>query len=1206
MHTATPFTPLTIDIQNTSLIEASAGTGKTYGIAALFARLVLLEKMPVESILVVTFTKDATAELKTRLRARLDNLLHILEKVPDAAENSDGLMAYCADKHPKDAFIPALLSQALKQEAQAKLILRLKAAIVQFDNAAIFTIHGFCQRLLRDYAFLCQVPFDMELSSSGAIERFLTPAQDFWRTRVATDPVLANLAFENKATPRSVLEELIPFIGRPYLKPATAENRLADIQEAVETVWQTVRSRLPELEETFWKIHPGLNGSSYRQKNFTEQFAEWKKSAERNTLPGHSKYFEKLDQDALTKGLKKGVIADEQAFAELAVLAELGEHILVLEEAEEEAFIRLKLDLLDYLKQNLAEQKKSRKERSFDDLLTDVHHALTATPYGEKLAQTISENWRVALIDEFQDTDPLQYEIFSTAFIRQGTPLFLVGDPKQAIYKFRGADIYAYLKAARDAEHHYTLATNHRSHQELVGNINRLFMQKTHPFVLNDIRYPEVEAARKEGRLNPKQASFRVRWLIDENGDTPAQRDPLRRLSARYCADEIADALNRAAKGEYRLGDRALEAGDIAVLVRKGEQGRLIARELKKRNIQSVIQSRESVFAAEETLAIAALIRFWLEPQKTEFLRFVLGSVLFQYTADQLYELNQNEQLLSEWTDAAAEALEIWQQRGFYAAIQYFSTRYRIESRLLAGKNERSLTNFNQVLELLTEEDEESHSPFSLLQWLQNEINAAEKGNQDKEKTLRLESDEELVKIVTIHASKGLQYPLVYCPFAWEAQKNQPEGWQILQRSDQTAELCYASQLSEDDKQQLNEENLGEDLRLLYVALTRAEEQVTVYAAYCNDTPNNSLAYLLNGNAETRPDEVEAAYSALEKSNRPSLLKQDWQRFLGIPEPQSGCEWLDSVPTPSGYTPDHNRQTAYHATALPKRSFEFIKHTSFTALSSQTSTIQEENREELQPAIDPAETELTVRPSEISAAYEVPPDSIHHFPRGTKAGVCLHEMLEHLDFSKPAAVQSEQTAACLQKYGFDASWLPAVETMLEQTRLSKLFDNYALADIPPKKRLPEMAFTLYMEQFDLAQLRRWFECSTLPGACLAAAQHLDFQTVRGFLNGFIDMVCQYSDGHVCIIDYKSNHLGGHAGAYTRQAMDEAVAGHHYYLQALIYSIAVARHFQVRGRPLHGISVRYLFLRGLDGTDNGIWQWDIDTADLQEWLQAPAQ
>ena len=1197
------FDPLAVPIAGTNLIEASAGTGKTYGIAALFTRLIVLEQKNVERVLVVTFTKSATAELKTRLRARLDDVLQVLESKENAKLRddtlSDGIAAYCAEHHKGDTFLPALLEQALQKESRTRLIVRLKAAIGQFDNAAIYTIHGFCQRILRDYAFLCQAPFDVELTEEDG-DRLLVPAQDFWRERVSNDPVLAELVFKRKAVPQTVLAQIRAYLSRPYLNFRRPQADLKQAQRNAETSWQTVCRLLPELEACFWRIHPDLNGNSYRKNSFGNLFKELAQKSAAGQLPfldkdTHDRLL-KLASDKLEAGLKKGKTPDAAAFAELQKLADFGRDLNALEKVEEATMIGLQLDLIEYLNRSLAEMKKTRRERGFDDLLLDVHTALTDNPYGETLSRAVAENWETALIDEFQDTDPLQYEIFQKIFIAQNRPLFLVGDPKQAIYSFRGADIYAYLQAAGDARHRYTLATNYRSHAALIDSIGALFRLKERPFVLENIAYTDVGAARTESRLSPERAAVQIRWLHGEDtGKT--NKDALRRRAADYCADEIAHALNEAAGCRLNFKDRPLQSGDIAVLVRTHNEAVMVSAALKKRQVQSVLLSRESVFTSPEARALSALIGFWLEPRRTEPLRFALTGSIFGYNAQQLHDFNRNEALLLKWMESARTALDNWNRYGIFAAMQQFSHEHGIETCLLKRQNERSLTNYFQLLELLAAEDAQNRNPAALHKWLSDQISLAENNSNDN-RAIRLESDEDLVKIVTMHASKGLQYPLVYCPFAWDAQDTKPSDWQILHQSANRTELLAKAQLSEDEQKQYADEEMAERLRLLYVALTRAEEQLNIYAAYSTNTADNPLAYLIEGSPQDSRETVRQTYD--QEKDSITMLKQNWQRLTDNAPSGTNFAFTEDAPPPAVYCGNAGQTAEFAANSIPDRGFHLIRHTSFTALSRYTQT-PDGGEEDVQPSLDPAETAESTMPS------ETPSDSdgmtIHNFPKGTHAGLCLHEILEHFPFDRPAAGQETLIADKLKKYGFEETWLPAVAEMVEACRKTPLTGTYSLSDIPPEYRCPEMGFTLFTEDFSLKRLRAWFarDDIRLPEVCRAAAETLDFHTVNGFLNGFIDMVCQDPDGNICVIDYKSNHLGTDASAYTQQAMAEAVAHHHYYLQALIYAVAAMRYFKLRGQQPAAISIRYLFLRGIDGKNGGIWRWDIDTASL-DWIR----
>ncbi len=1258
-----PFSPLDVPVDGTNLIEASAGTGKTYGIAALFARLVVLEQMPVEQILVVTFTKAATAELKTRLRRRLDGILRLLEcdewfaDAPDKV--SDGLRSHIGQAFPDDGFILPLLEKALAKEPQPRLKLRLKAAVAGFDAASVYTIHGFCQRLLRDYAFYCGAPFDVELDEDGE-DRMLVPAQDFWRENVSENKALARLVVDRGLTPQKVLDGIGRFANRPYLVFRRPECGLEQAQAAAQVCWDELRKegRLAAIETLFWRIRPQLNGNSYKEDTFKNKFAALNGLLENEAVPSeklaeilvNSKGEGVFSPEFVESKIKKnGVVGDDDKAA-LALLDNLHAACADVQTAAADCLIRLQLDLLDHLNTALAERKKTQRERSFGDLLLDVYAALTTGAHAEALASAAAGNWQAALIDEFQDTDPLQYEIFRRIFIAHRRALFLVGDPKQAIYSFRGADIYAYLDAARAVDRRYTLAVNYRSWSRVIDGIGALFKRKTRPFVLDGIPYADVSSDpnHRHSRLHPALPAVRIRWLHRDGNDLPNKAE-MRQRAADYCADEIAALLNLAAEGRLKHGKEdgaePLASGGIAVLVRTHNEGAMAAAALKRRGIQSVMLSREPVFASPEAEALAALLAFWLEPQRTGLLRFVLGGVLFGWTAEQIYALNQNDAVLSEWTDAAAEAVETWRGKGIFAAVQAFSARFGLETRLLSDGLERSLTNYLQVLELLAEEDAQSRNPAALLRWLEERVGSPEKRGDAS--MLRLESDEKLVKIVTMHAAKGLQYPVVFCPFAWDAQEARPQGWNVLHSGGtdgHATELLEAAQLTDAEKKQFADEQAAESLRLYYVALTRAEEHLCIYAGACGETPDNAFAYLLEGGADAEREAVRQAYldcgdaagkaaekaaksaegpsentgkpdkSAAKSAAVAAMLKQNWQRFaddLSAGGSDGGIEFTDEEPEPAVFRAHGGGQTVYRAAGIPPRSFEFVRHTSFTGLSRH---VRHAEAEELQPALDAAETVSDAPvPSENPLAETEPDNGIHRFPRGANAGVCLHEILEKLDFSAAADGQTDLIGTTLERYGFENVWLPAVTAAAERVRTAVLSEHppacasggrgFALSDVPPHSRLPEMAFTLYMEDFRLEALQNWLAdpANGLPPECREAARALAFDDVTGFLNGFIDMVCQTPDGRTVIIDYKSNHLGASAESYTQAAMNDAVAHHHYYLQALIYAVAVARHFKQRRRPLSEISVRYLFLRGLDGSGKGIWQWDIDTEKLAEWV-----
>ncbi len=1194
--------PITLPLNGTNLIEASAGTGKTYNITALFLRLVLLEHLDVNKILVVTFTKDATAELKNRLRSRLDDALRCLKKTPQPHDNLLLLKENCQDK-----ILFELLSQALIKETDPlRIQLRLKAAISQFDNAAIYTIHGFCQRVLQDFAFYCQVPFSIELNEEGETY-LLTHAQDFWRKTVTYDAINAPLVYDAKLTPQVLAQKLHKFIGRPYLHfRKQTDNNLEQAQQQWLHLWQYVSTHLSEIETAFWRLHTNLNKNIFPKETYKKK---WQKlSSWQNKQPNvstllscliHSKNTHPLTAEYLHATTNKGKSLNGDDVILVSYLGELVKACQTLLTAQEDQLLNLMHDLIDYLRHSNENDKKNTATRQFDDLLLDVFYALQEDrEHAQHLAQTLAKHWQVALIDEFQDTDPLQYEIFKTIFDNphlhdsQRPAWFMVGDPKQAIYSFRGADIFAYLNASHNAKAHYSLDTNYRSHAKLINGIGILFSREQ-PFDLPDIQYAPVQSARDKSALPLGNAAIRFSWLNDPNSKESETADVLEKRAAQWCAIEIAHILEQANMGQFTLNQTdAIQASDIAILVPTRRHSALMQAELKRKGIQSVLVSRDSVFSEEEAQIIYALLSFLIQPQKISSLIYVLGSALFAYTAEQLIQLHENDHALAQWIEHANQAYEIWQTHGIYSSLQYFFTQHQVETMLLTQRKERVLTNLHQIMELLAQEDEQGHTPLALYQWLERRIHEAKKTSEAKENTiLRLESDEQLVKIVTMHASKGLEYSIVYCPFAWKNSQDKQQEWYVLHQNDGSSELLYKKQLTSSDKQQLDREKRSEDLRLLYVAFTRAKEQLNIYLASYQGAKQHALPYLIH--AENFADV-------------PNQYCQAWRDFIQSHQnDQTDFSWNEQF-SPNSISPDRTAISAvkntlpklYHAAKYPPRRFNYVAHTSFTALSRQHQRTQLGDDFTL-PILDFAEQiQDDKQETEIIKQYD-----LSHFPKGAHAGICLHSILEKC-LSQPMSevYQRDTIIQILQQYGIDSAvWQDAVWQMLQQIQHAPLSPNNTLSGIPTHRQLAELDFIFYSQDFDIKTLQKWFQHSSLPNEIIQASQSLHFYHVQGFINGTIDLLTQSEQGETFVIDYKSHYLE----SYDTQNLNAVIAENHYYLQALIYAIASARYLAQRQALPDAIKVRYLFLRGIHSKNEqgtGIWSWDIPIAYLMPFLE----
>ncbi|WP_369587559.1 exodeoxyribonuclease V subunit beta [Kingella oralis] len=1224
MTTPAPLNPLTIPVHGIHLIEASAGTGKTWNIAALFTRLVLLEKQNVEKILVVTFTKAATAELKTRLRARLDQALTALKRTPNAQTQPEILRQNSLDdKNRPDDFLFNLLTQALTSESQDRLQLRLTAAISNFDNAAIYTIHGFCQRILQDFAFYCQAPFNIQLNEDPNDNPNLTAIQDYWRTQIAPNPVQAQLVYQHNQTPEKQLQALSPYLARPYLQFRQPESsHIAQTQQQFQQAWQHVCAQLPQIQAAFWQLHPHLNKQSYNAARCEDRFAQlhqfsgcpspatiWElltESKHIQTIFTAEFLQSKANQDKKSKQ-KIQLPAEPLALID-TTLAARGTAAHAHLQADSQALIQLAPNIIHYLRAQNEVNKKTSPSRQFDDLLLDVYHALSPEkPHAQALARALSANWQTALIDEFQDTDPLQYAIFKAAFMhpkRQPenaqpenehqnpkTAFYMVGDPKQAIYSFRGADIYAYLAAADTIPpaNRHTLSQNHRSHAALIHTINALF-SRPNPFALPQIPYTPARAARSQSTLPAGTAPLRLTWLNQD--PTADDSDTLTQRAAQWCAQEIAVTLHAHAQGKTPIS-----AGQIAILVRTRKEGTLMQRQLKTHHIQSVLLSRDSIYAEEETQAVYALISFILNPQRTQHLIYLLSGCLYNHTAAQIQQLNQNEAQLTQWTDAANQAAQTWQQHGVYTALQQFLRQSQAETTLLSQRNDRTLTNLHQILEILAAQDEKGQPPSALQQWLGQQIQASQNhANPQDHALLRLESDENLVKIVTMHASKGLQYPIVYCPFVWKASNQQTPEWQIIHQNHQ-AQLIHKTQLTDSDQQQAQTEQRSEDLRLLYVALTRAEEQLNLYLASYQHTADSPLAYLIQHQQPEKGKAGKDEYAHIQAQ----AYRQSWQNFIA--QHPEHIQWHDTLALPQ-YTgslkpsqaPTNEPQPAYQATAVPPRSYRSPQHTSFTALSRHSTALPSE-----QTPLDPGEQ--TAPPQQNSLTPNAPP-TIAQFPQGTAAGICLHSLLERYPFAQPGRQNLPLIQTTLDQHNINSQqWQDTIAQLIDHTRHTPLLPHTSLSTLPPQNILTEFGFLLHTRNFTLGSLKTWFaQHSNLPPEIIAAAQNLSFRDVQGYINGYIDLLAQTQQGDTLILDYKSNWLGNSPSDYTQAALNQAVAQHHYALQALLYAIATARYLTSRNAPPPTLHIRYLFLRGLDGiTSNGVWQWDIPTSSLKQWL-----
>ena len=830
-----PLDVFTCEIGGTRLIEASAGTGKTWNLCGLYLRLLLEHALDVQQILVVTFTNAATAELRERIRKRIVETLACLRGAPPGDD---------------DRFVPTLLAtlraRSLDDDAMAS---RLDVALQTFDEAAIFTIHGFCQRALADTPFAAQLPLALEALADDA-DLVAEAANDFWRREVAgaAAPALAAHLAERKDSPAAFARLLARRMAKPLatlrwpraLDAATAVDAAAlqAAHDAARALWQVERDAIVQC------LRDGrgqLNGNTFSEAAIATAAQGW--DAVLASAHAWVESPEKIDLFGSAKHKpNKGCTAPRHAFFDAA------QRLLDLRATASTSLALQRLALLRRLQDDgsaaLREAKRRQRVVAFDDMLFNLYERLAGgAGAGAGLAESLRGRFPAALIDEFQDTDPLQFAIFDAVYGGTALPLFLVGDPKQAIYSFRNADLHTYLRARDKAAARYTLADNQRSSRPLIDALNGLFGANGAAFIQPGLAYHAVGFGDKKRKpLRDDTAAPRAPlqvWLLPDGAATLAKRDAADAAIA-SCAAEIARLVVAGLRGEIRLGDATLRAGDIAVLVRTNAHGSAVRRALARLGVGSVELSRASVFDSSDAEELSRILAAILEPQREPLLRAALATELLGLDASALVALGDDEAAWSACVERFAGYRQTWLARGIGTLLRELMHAEGLPARLLARSDgERRLTNCLHLAECLHEAGEMHASPDALLRWFDTQRERGGAGGDAAQ--LRLESDQNLVQIVTVHRAKGLEYAFVFCPLLWDGTfggpprtDNKRDGVEYHD-DDGSGVIDFRRGLDDafdEDaiKRRRHLESAAEELRLLYVALTRAMHRCTLVA----------------------------------------------------------------------------------------------------------------------------------------------------------------------------------------------------------------------------------------------------------------------------------------------------------------------------------------------------------------------------------------
>jgi exodeoxyribonuclease V beta subunit len=1170
------FDLLNVPLKGTSLIEASAGTGKSFSIAGLFLRLLIESRVSVNEILVVTFTQAATEELRDRIR----------RSITDALEAFAG--GTC-----KERFLQSLVAREKDREDAVN---RLNTALRNFDRAAIMTIHGFCWRILKENAFESLSMFDVELVSSQELIK-TEIVDDYWRQHLYSESALfVQYGLQSGLSQDSLVKLFGKHLSRPFLKVIpTVEPVDGSVQEqAFVESFEILRSAWPSAREEVSKL---LTNTDVLKKNCykTEKIPAWiagmdsflsRPRASCTLFSG----FEKFTTAELCRSARKNCEPPAHPFFDLCERLHCSHATLL--DLYARKIIGLKSELFRFANRELSARKGRMNVLYFDDLLLNLLGALQGKA-GEQLAGTIRGKFRAALIDEFQDTDPLQYTILKEVFARKPSVLFFIGDPKQSIYGFRGADIFAYMEAARDVRTRFTLRENWRSEPELVTALNVLFESNPRPFVYEAIRFhpcrPALARPSEKLLIDHKPEPAFHMWIVEDKPDAAKSipKKEARRSILKAVAGEIAELLRLGKEGRALLGGRPLGEEDIAVLVRRNQDAVQMQQILSGLHIPSVLYSTGNLFDSHEAMEVQRVLSSIAAPENGRLFRAALVTDMLGLRAGDLETVITEERPWEAWVVRFTQYRDLWVGRGFIRMFRRFLHQEEVLSRLMRYRDgERRCTNLLHLAEVLHQVSVDRRlNRAGLLKWLA--IHRAGVGTEPEEHPIRLESDERAVKLVTVHKSKGLEYQIVFCPFSWDGSTHRNSREPLIFHTGDTPAgltLDLGSECAEENRKRAEKENLSENLRLLYVSLTRAKARCYLVWGRFRDGETSAPAYLFYPPPRFEEDGVVAA-----TRNHFLQLENGFTEKLRELERKAGPE-LVIHPIPE-IRADGQVVEPCEPVRLSCRVFKgnIDREQGFASFSSLVSA-------------QPRWTEPDDHDPEATATVRTPvekPQGFFSFPGGMRAGSFLHALFENLEFTSMDSESMKKTIReKLIEHGYDPVWVEEVHTMVQRV-LEAVLDpelpDLRLSRVVSKDRIQELEFFWPLRRVTPNRLAKILSGQDIPQGFSEHVGRLEFSPLRGYMRGFLDLLFRFN-GRYYLVDWKSNDLGATIEDYGREGMSAAMQKGLYVLQYLIYTVAVDRYLGLRLPDYryedHFGGVFYIFLRGVDpdrGPEYGIFR-----------------
>ena len=1108
MSSILKFNAITAPLDGTNLVEASAGTGKTYSIGILVLRLLLEKELQVKEILMVTFTNAAVAELEQRIRL-------FIRKAYKASLSEE----------IDDATILALVTDSIKSKGEKETQQILKDAVLFLDETNVLTIHGFCQQTLTEFAFETDQMFGIELlqDASGILEEKIN---QFWRQHVTTIPTeLLAYLIEEKFSRKGIADLLKGHLsGKKYFDYKEGNEYSFCEEDHLNTleVLKKIKLKEKELEDILIKSIENNKEEIIRKASSNQYAKAFIPFLETSAKAFLSLFYSKRKQDKVPAYLSK-------LFKEIMDQCDDCDKIRNEIEAIVEPIItKLNCIAIDTIVPAIKNIMTANNQLSFDDLIGHLYKAIVQKE-NPALVQALRKKYKAVFIDEFQDTDKMQYEIFRKAFGAE-TILFYIGDPKQSIYAFRTADIFTYFNAYNDVQRRYEMDENYRSSKSLIDAMNLFFVPEENfdTFYFageeNKINYIEVKSPEKNSKgdlIKDKEAVIPISISQHSNNED------IYEAVAAQVIDLLEDkyAINKDGK------ETKLNPSDIGILVKQNKQGRAIKQALSRYGIPAVIISDAKLFNSAEAKYVLYLLIAMAEPDQKN----INKALLSPFTGFEVNEILQidTEKSIQLFNNYKSR----WEQEGIYPALMDFVNDFSVKTILLdtdVENGERAITNFYQLMELLHKtQSEKKFSALELINWYSRGIQGMKM--EGDEYLQRVESDEEAVKITTIHKSKGLEYKIVLAPFLDFVVYNKNNFIQFRDPDSREYVTIEKNKISDDQSHLANKQQEQEFRRLLYVAITRAVYKVFIFHNLHWHYKSSTLA----------------AFT--------SKLKSENSGFIELKEsPQ--------LPGKYSFTKRHQSKTNKEKHQVNfKLLHENWRRLSYTFLS--------------------AHSERSVKDRTVSSSDKYDQFMFHQLKAGAQTGIMLHDIFEKIHFSDESKWKSTLEDIS-KKYSAKKKeeLFPMLEEMLHQVLNHRItIDKVAfkLNEVAFDKRIHEFEFDFPVPSFN-PQALNFLSNENIR----INVEHKE--ELEGLMNGKIDLFFECREKYF-VLDWKSNFLGASLNAYSKEKLNEAMNENNYHLQYLIYTVAVKKYLESRlpdfDYEANFGGVIYIFLRGVRSNSN---------------------